>query len=139
MSTANLLNLLGPFKNLTQFLQVLQIIKLNYCESKKNFGDVTCFINETLGTCLIPTEVATIIQNVQQFPAFYGFEFVVNYNQLEKELHLLHANRDHSTFILTPIIEVCMFCKKDNQLIIKSDRSIRDGMLYTQTRIGNYL
>jgi len=130
---------LFPFENLTHYLTACNIIKMKRSDKIDNMVEMTQTIN-TLNKSNIPLfAIRNFVHRIIASPATYGFEFIKNFTNHTAELYKLNQLKQIPTRIVTPQVQVCVFCKdKDVSLSIKPIRLAKETMLYTKNSIGIY-
>ena len=93
---------LHPFDNIGIYMQALLIISKVYNEKKQNFIDLAISIKHILKLESNTSDIIKFVQLVIQYPTKFGYTFITNYEDYNKQLISTLLAADQTTLTITP-------------------------------------
>ena len=131
--------LIKPFNDITSYLKACNIVNTQYSIKNNNYQQVTETINTILLTNYFTYQIREFIHQVVKYPKEYGLNFISTISSSNEKLHQITSEKNVNTKILTPEIQKCLICEKDEiTLEIRQIRFAKEAILYTRTTMGEY-
>ena len=128
---------LHPFDNIGIYMQALLIISKVYNEKKQNFIDLAISIKHILKLESNTSDIIKFVQLVIQYPTKFGFTFITNYEDYNKQLISTLLAADQTTLTITPQLNKCHKCP-NSVLIVKNPPLTKQAVLYTTSGSGKF-
>ena len=126
----------GPFKNRDESYKALQIVHRTFSQKLLNYDHVTHLVNIVIGTNLSKDTIIKFVEQVRSYPALYGYDSVENYSNFLGDIRHHSVDTKSPTAVLTPVINMCLFCPSKKQLNIKKIKLTKEPILFGISCIG---
>ncbi len=124
----SLSELISPFENLTCYLRAVKIVHNAYSAKTKNYDEVCLAINEHIKSNFNNRIIKNFIDNVVLYRESSGLNFF--------DSESAGSSSNTISKVLTPNVDICVFCTKPSDLVIKKIRLLKEPILYKNDGIG---
>ena len=125
----SLSELISPFENLECYLRAVKIIHSSYSVKTQNYDEVCLAIDQQMKSYYANRIIRNFIDNVLLYRDYSGINFFDS-EPVGSSNHILNK-------VLTPNVDICVFCTEPSRLVIKKIRLLKEPILYKNEGIGN--